>query len=472
MGRFEADDFGYSWVSTEEAEEKPEDERYVYHPAKRYRGGETYVFQGQQSATSAGVCVGMICCCLTICLVIAGGILISYKQYKDSERELLAGSILLVLSAAACLCGCCMFCIGCSTDTLHTAAEVSADPYYKEIKVRFRRLNDRYEKGCLKEEESLSRARLDVVGHMKEVREATKKETKEKTENEKKNRAQLENRVKKDLAAGVSVKTIRQTYRPIVFFIVFEGDTVVSQLELLRKQVSLVVNLGKPGVDQCVISLTSPGGAVTQYGLAASQLVRIRKAGIHLVVCVDTMAASGGYMMASTADKICAAPFAVVGSIGVVTQIPNFQRFLNEHKVDAYLMTAGKHKRTIDIIGDVTEEGKAKLKEELDDIHIAFKDHVAFARPRLQETIEEIATGEHWLAVQAKEKGLVDSIMTSDEYLESVSEDFDIIEILEKKRRSPWAAWNTAAKSVKAAAEALQSTAEAPQKSPTPMAIV
>lgn len=166
----------------------------------------------------------------------------------------------------------------------------------------------------------------------------------------------------------------------------------------------------------------------------------------------------------------------MVGSIGVVTQIPNFQRFLNEHKIDAYLMTAGSYKRTIDIIGDVTEEGKAKLTEQLDDIHMAFKDHIALARPKLREKIDDVGTGEHWLAVQAKELGLVDEIMTSDEHLESISSDFDIIEILEKipARRGPLHMFGdslgAAAKSLKNVAEQMQSTAEG--RSPAPMAIV
>jgi len=122
--------------------------------------------------------------------------------------------------------------------------------------------------------------------------------------------------------------------------------------------------------------------------------------------------------------------------VRVVTQIPNFQRFLNKHDIDAYLVTAGKYKRTIDIIGEVTEEHKAKLQEELDDMHRAFMDHIALARPKLLETIEEVATGEYWLAVHAQEKGLVDEVMTSDEYLESISEENDIIEIVEMKRKS------------------------------------
>jgi serine protease SohB len=172
------------------------------------------------------------------------------------------------------------------------------------------------------------------------------------------------------------------------------------------------------------------------------------------------------------------APFAVVGSIGVVTQIPNFQRFLNEHKIDAFLMTAGDYKRTIDVIGDVTEEGKAKLTEQLDDIHVAFKDHVALARPALRERIDEVGTGEHWLAVQAKEKGLVDEIMTSDEYLESISNDYDIIEILEKvERKSSMLRVlgdnvGSAAANVRKITEKIQATTEAPGQSPTPLAIV
>ena len=281
-----------------------------------------------------------------------------------------------------------------------------------------------------------------------------------------------------DLKAGITVNEIRQQYRPVVFYISFDGDLLVSDLELLRKQVSLVVYLGKPGLDQCVVSITSPGGGVSQYGLAASQLVRIRKAGIHLTCCVDTVAASGGYMMASVANKICAAPFAVVGSIGVVTQIPNFQRFLNEHKIDAYLCTAGEHKRTIDIIGDVTEEGKAKMKEQLDDIHIAFKDHVALARPRLKDSIEEVGTGEHWLAIEAKEKGLVDEIMTSDECLESLCEDFDIIEILQKIHKPKGIAgmvgnhFTEAGRKVKAMVDRFQSSVDPHGIGATPMAVV
>lgn len=524
MGRYNSDDFGYGFASKMEEEQQPlvaassksrddkntgldidepspcaqsdqggneynlyeeqgqqQQEAYRFQPAKYNRGGESFLASDDNGSAEIDpiTCMGSICCCVTISFIISGGVLLSIVKYKESDPKVLIGSILLVVAAGTCLCSCAALCIGPSVSRSNNG-DAKADPHLKETKVRFRRLNDRYEKGCIAGENRLQRIRLDVVGHMKEIKEAARKEAKEKKETQKKNLDELEKRVKKDIEAGIPVKTIRQQYRPVVFYIIFNGDVFVSDLELFRKQISLVVNLARPGHDQCCVAITSPGGSVTQYGLAASQLVRIRKAGIRLTACVDSIAASGGYMMASVANQIYAAPFAIVGSIGVVTQIPNFQRFLNEHKVDAYLMTAGKHKRTIDIIGDVTEEGKAKLSEELDDVHIAFKDHVALARPKLQETIEEVGTGEHWLAVQAKDKGLVDEIMTSDEYLESVCEKFDIIEILEKKEISKsqqiaglfGGHLGTTSRRVKSVIDQFQSAVEAPGKSNAPMAIM
>lgn len=466
--------------------QQDQQEPYTYHPAKINRGGENFFVTSGEAAGGAAVnpveCIGASCCCIAVCFVILGGVLVSYVRYKDVDRMLLLGTVLLVIAAGACLLGCCTLCIGTSTggllDSGNSSGQSKGDPNFNEVQVRFRRLNDRYEKGCMNAEDGLQHVRLDVVGHMKEIKEALRKEAKEKKEMETKSREELERRVKNDLKAGIPVKDIRQQYRPVVFYISFDGDLLVSDLELLRKQVSLVVNLAKPDRDQCVVSITSPGGGVSQYGLAASQLVRIRKAGINLTCCVDTVAASGGYMMASVGNKICAAPFAVVGSIGVVTQIPNFQRFLNEHKIDAYLCTAGDYKRTIDVIGEVTEEGKAKMTEQLDDIHIAFKDHVALARPRLKDSIEEVGTGEHWLAIQAKEKGLVDEIMTSDEYLESLCEDFDIIEILEKIQKPKGVAglfgdhFAAAGRSVKSVVDRFQSSVNPNGLGPTPMAIV
>ena len=192
--------------------------------------------------------------------------------------------------------------------------------------MQLRRLNGRYDKA----ETALNKIHLDVIGQMKEVKETQKKEEKDRKDEEKKKQKELEDRVKVDLEAGLTTQNIRRNYRPIAFLVRFHGDMMLSSMELLRKQVSIIVNCGRAGVDRAIFVVTSPGGAVSPYGLAASQLVRIRKAGIQLIVCVDTVAASGGYMMASVGDTICAAPFAIIGSIGVVTQVPNFQKFLNK----------------------------------------------------------------------------------------------------------------------------------------------
>ena len=204
----------------------------------------------------------------------------------------------------------------------------------RDIKVQLRRVNGRYEKA----ETAINKIHLNVIGEMKEVKETQKKEEKARKDEEKKKQKELEDRVKVDLEAGMSTQNMRRNYRPIAFLVRFHGDMMLSSMELLRKQVSIIVNCGRAGVDRAIVVITSPGGAVSPYGLAASQLVRIRKSGIELIVCVDTVAASGGYMMASVGDIICAAPFAIIGSIGVVTQIPNFQKFLNKVRVCSMLL--------------------------------------------------------------------------------------------------------------------------------------
>mmetsp|Transcript_22423 Transcript_22423/g.48716 ORF Transcript_22423/g.48716 Transcript_22423/m.48716 type:complete len:547 (+) Transcript_22423:99-1739(+) len=465
---------------------------YIYTPPKRRRAvarGGTVPAGDDTGGSDALPAVigssGACCCCICAALIVAGGTMLAYERFSrpdDAQGSVsngglaLAGVIVLILAAASFLIGCCSCCFGCASafayppgggggalGGLGTSGEQYEDGH-KEVKVQFRRLNDRYEKAA----DALDSVHLNVIGGMKEVREAQKKEDAKRKEEEKKKREELEKRVQKDLEAGLTVANMRRNYRPVAFLIKFEGDMMASSMELLRKQVSIVVNCGRAGVDRAVVVVTSPGGAVSPYGLAASQLVRIRKAGIQLIVCVDTVAASGGYMMASVGDTVCAAPFAIIGSIGVITQIPNFQRFLNKHDIDAFVFTAGKHKRTVDVIGDVTEEGKDKLKSELEDMHRAFKDHVALARPKLKDRIEEVATGEYWVAVQAKELGLVDEIMTSDEYLESICSENEILEIIERKRKTPWSGFHAAARAVKSAVDGVTTKHV---QSPHPMAV-
>ena len=201
-----------------------------------------------------------------------------------------------------------------------------------------------------------------------------------------------------------------------LYVIDFDGDARASQVEELTSKVNLILAKATDK-DEVIIKLTSPGGVVNGYGLCASQLERIRNKGINLVACVDTVAASGGYMMACVASKIVAAPFSYVGSIGVVAQIPNFNKVLKNHDVEYEQVTAGKYKRTLTMFGENTPEARDKFKQEITLIHNRFKAIVAKYRTKLD--IENIATGEYWLAEDAKELNLVDQISTFDEYLQN-----------------------------------------------------
>ena len=199
-----------------------------------------------------------------------------------------------------------------------------------------------------------------------------------------------------------------------LYVLEFDGDIQAEEVRSLREEVSALLQIAEKG-DEVLIRLKSPGGAVNGYGLAASQLVRIRDKGLHLTVAVDEVAASGGYLMASVAHKILAAPFAIVGSIGVVAEMPNFHKLLEKYNIDYEQFTAGEYKRTVSMFGENSEAAKEKFRAELNEIHHIFKDFVQQYRPQLE--IEQIATGEYWLAVKALELGLVDELKTSDSYI-------------------------------------------------------
>lgn len=202
--------------------------------------------------------------------------------------------------------------------------------------------------------------------------------------------------------------------KPRVFVLDFDGDIKASATESLRHEITAVLSLATPR-DEVVLRLESGGGMVHSYGLASSQLARIRQAGIPLTICIDKVAASGGYMMACIGDKIVSAPFAILGSIGVVAQLPNVNRLLKKHDVDFEVFTAGEYKRTVTVFGENTEKGREKFQEDLDVTHQLFKDFVSRYRPQLH--IDDVATGEVWLGVAALNKQLVDELKTSDEYL-------------------------------------------------------
>ena len=221
--------------------------------------------------------------------------------------------------------------------------------------------------------------------------------------------------------------------RKRIFVLDFKGDLKASGVAGLREEVNSIVSVAT-GDDEVLVRLENAGGLVHEHGLAASQLARIRDKGIPLTVSVDKVAASGGYMMACVADTIRAAPFSVVGSIGVLAQIPNFHRLLKEHGIEVEQVKAGRYKRTVTMFGENTEEDRAKMREELEDVHKLFRDLIAQYRPGLD--MDLVGTGEHWLGRRGLELGLVDELGTSDDYLLEALDEADLFSIKWASRKT------------------------------------
>lgn len=219
---------------------------------------------------------------------------------------------------------------------------------------------------------------------------------------------------KEILGEKKSKKKKTKEKKPKLYVIDFNGDIKASQVEQLREEITSVLCIAQ-AQDEVMIRLDSPGGAVNGYGLAAAQLQRIRDKNIPLTVCIDKVAASGGYLMACVAQQIIAAPFAIIGSIGVVAQIPNFHKWLKKHNIDIELLTAGEYKRTLTMFAENTDKGRKKFQEDLEKIHTTFRNYVLQNRNQLN--IDKVSTGEHWLATDAFDLRLIDQLSTSDEYL-------------------------------------------------------
>ncbi|WP_347252332.1 protease SohB [Legionella sp.] len=262
---------------------------------------------------------------------------------------------------------------------------------------------------------------LEITSLNKEY-ETTKQRMSHEIKNKKPEKAKKDKKKKKE-----------QKAKPTLYVLDFHGDIKASQVEQLRDAVSAVLSIVQEK-DEVVVRLESPGGAVNGYGLAASQLQRLRDRNIPLTVCIDKIAASGGYLMACVANRIIAAPFAIIGSIGVVAQLPNFHRWLKKHNIDVELLTAGEYKRTLTLFGENTEKGREKFQEDLEKIHDAFKSAVLSNRGQLN--INQVSTGEHWLAKDAFDLKLVDSLKTSDDYLAEKMQDFNAFKIAVHGKKS------------------------------------
>lgn len=241
----------------------------------------------------------------------------------------------------------------------------------------------------------------------------------------------IEKALKKEEKAKKKLKD--EPRRKRIYVLDFDGDVKASGVEDFGHEITAVLTMAEKQ-DEVVLRLESPGGQVHSYGLASSQLERFRRKEIPLTVCVDKVAASGGYMMACTANKILAAPFAILGSIGVVAELPNFNRVLKKYDVDYDIYTAGDFKRTVTMLGENTDEGKKKFVEEIEETHDLFKDLVKRNRPTLD--VDKVSTGEHWYGNQCVEKGLIDEVQTSDDYLFDASKNCDIFEVSYQVKKS------------------------------------
>lgn len=256
--------------------------------------------------------------------------------------------------------------------------------------------------------------------------ESMQKAEEKKLHKAKKKQAKLDKKAHKADAEG------EDDVKSRVFVLSFVGDVSASAVSHLREEVTAVLTRATSN-DEVVVKLESPGGVVHSYGLASSQLDRLRQAKIPLTVCVDEVAASGGYMMACVADKILAAPFAVIGSIGVVAQMPNFSKVLKKNDVDYEILTAGKYKRTMTMLGENTDAARKKFVAELEEVHGLFKSHVSTMRPKVD--IDKIATGETWYGTQALDLALVDGIQTSDDYLVTRSKEARLFEVVFERKK-------------------------------------
>lgn len=280
---------------------------------------------------------------------------------------------------------------------------------------------------CLEDfEEALSISRLEPA-----MRKQAGKERKARDKAERKAAKLAAKKAKRQRGKGETL--VPENPLPRTFVLDFDGDIRASSVEKLRREITAVLTSATSD-DEVLLRLDSGGGTVNGYGLGAAQLDRIRKRRIPLVICVDKVAASGGYMMACVADKIIAAPFAMVGSIGVVAQIPNVHRLLKKWDIDVELLTAGKFKRTLTMFGENNDEGRAKFIEDIERIHAQFKQYVSDRRPKLD--IERVATGEVWSGTDLTELGLVDELGTSDERITESCIGREVLIVTWREKRS------------------------------------
>src|SRR5271154_4616199 len=250
---------------------------------------------------------------------------------------------------------------------------------------------------------------------------------------DRKERKALAKALKKEAKATAKTRRAQEPGKRI-FVLTFKGDMRASAVKRLGAEIDAVLIAARQETDETVIRIESPGGTVTGYGLAAAEILRLRDRKIKVIASVDQVAASGGYMMACAADRIVAAPFAIVGSIGVVAPVPNLHRLLKKNEIDFEEITAGEFKRTVSVLGEITPAGREHFRGKLDETHEAFKAHVKRCRPNVD--IARVANGDHWLARGGGALGLVDELSTGDELLFQARDNARLYEVSTEARKT------------------------------------
>lgn len=317
-----------------------------------------------------------------------------------------------------------VFIIASAANTAQSSRERPNDGH-----IQVKNLNDRYQNM----RDSLRHAILSDAEFKLEQKQQQKDDKQRLKQATKALKKQAKSKSKADDASQQDDAQSAKEHKKRLFVLDFNGDLQATAVDQLREEITTVLSLAD-AQDEVVVRLESPGGLVHSYGLAASQLSRIKQRQVPLTVCVDKVAASGGYMMACLADKLLAAPFAVLGSIGVVAQIPNFHRVLKKNDVDVEVLTAGEYKRTLTLFGENTDKARSKFVDELEETHKLFKDWVAQHRPQLD--IALVATGETWYGSRALQQQLIDGLSTSDDYLTQQAEQADLFHVHYEEKKS------------------------------------
>jgi protease IV len=184
---------------------------------------------------------------------------------------------------------------------------------------------------------------------------------------------------------------------------IYDARQIIDDLESMSTD---------PGVRAIVIRIDSPGGGAAAAQEIYDYLLGIRESGTPVVASMGSVAASGGYYIACTADSIVANPATLTGSIGVIMSFSNLEGLFDKLGMDFSVIKSGKFKDTGSWSREMTPEERALLQATVDDIHSQFVEAVSSSRGMTVDSVAALADGRIFSGRQALEQGLVDRLGT------------------------------------------------------------